>query len=280
MNISELQAEIERLYDSSQKGDQEKARLIFEEFISLLDQGEIRAAELVGDRWVVHPWVKKGILLGFRIGQIRDYSLRPYWRFFDKDTYPLKEFDGRADLIRIVPGGSSVRRGAFLGPHVVIMPPSYINVGAYVGEATMVDSHVLIGSCAQIGQRVHLSAGTQIGGVLEPAGALPVIIEDDVFVGGHCGLFEGVIVRRRAVLSAGVILTGSTPVYDLVRETVYRRSETEPLIIPEGAVVVPGARPAEGEFARARQLLIAAPLIVKYRDERTDARTALEMSLR
>lgn len=280
MNISELQAEIERLYDSSQKGDQEKARLIFEEFISLLDQGEIRAAELVGDRWVVHPWVKKGILLGFRIGQIRDYSLRPYWRFFDKDTYPLKEFDGRADLIRIVPGGSSVRRGVFLGPHVVIMPPSYINVGAYVGEATMVDSHVLIGSCAQIGKRVHLSAGTQIGGVLEPAGALPVIVEDDVFVGGNCGLFEGVIVRRRAVLSAGVILTGSTPVYDLVRETVYRRSETEPLIIPEGAVVVPGARPAEGEFARARQLLIAAPLIVKYRDERTDARTALEMSLR
>ncbi|HXF03805.1 MAG TPA: 2,3,4,5-tetrahydropyridine-2,6-dicarboxylate N-succinyltransferase [Blastocatellia bacterium] len=280
MNINELQAEIERLYDSSPKGDAEKARPIFEEFISLLDRGDIRAAEPVGDRWVVHPWVKKGILLGFRIGQIRDYSLRPYWRFFDKDTYPLKEFDGRDDLIRIVPGGSSVRRGAFLGPHVVVMPPSYINVGAYVGEATMVDSHVLVGSCAQIGKRVHLSAGTQIGGVLEPAGALPVIIEDDVFVGGNCGLFEGVIVRRRAVLSAGVILTGSTPVYDLVRETVYRRTETEPLIIPEGAVVVPGARPAEGEFARTRQLLIAAAVIVKYRDERTDARTALEMSLR
>lgn len=280
MTISELQAEIEWLYEFSDRDEPEKTRLIFEEFISLLDKGEIRAAEFVGDRWIVHPWVKKGILLGFRIGQIRDYSLRPYWRFFDKDTYPLKEFDGRADLIRVVPGGSSVRRGAFLGPHVVIMPPSYINVGAYVGEATMVDSHVLVGSCAQIGRRVHLSAGTQIGGVLEPAGALPVIVEDEVFVGGHCGLFEGVMVRRRAVLSAGVILTGSTPVYDLVRETVYRGSETEPLIIPEGAVVVPGARPVEGEFARTRQLLMAAPLIVKYRDERTDARTALEMSLR
>ncbi len=212
--------------------------------------------------------------------QNRDYSQRPYWRFFDKDTYPLKEIDGLTDTVRVVPGGSSVRRGVYLGPRVVIMPPSYINVGAYVGEGTMVDSHVLVGSCAQIGRRVHLSAGTQIGGVLEPAGALPVIVEDDVFISGQCGLFEGVLIKRRAVLSAGVILTGSTPVYDLVRETIYRRSETDPLIIPEGAVVIPGARPAEGYFARSHQLMMAAPLIVKYRDDQTDARTTLEMTLR
>lgn len=280
MTVSELKKEIERLYESSAEGEQERAREVFEEFIHLLDRGKIRAAEPTGHRWIVHPWVKKGILLGFRLGKIQEYSLSSSWRFFDKDTYPLKEIDGRADHIRVVPGGSAIRRGAYLGPQVVVMPPSYINVGAYVGEATMVDSHVLVGSCAQIGKRVHLSAGTQIGGVLEPAGALPVIIEDDVFVGGNCGIFEGVIVQRRAVLSAGVILTGSTPVYDLVRETVYRRSEDQPLIIPEGAVIVPGARPAGGEFAQAHQLLMAAPLIVKYRDEQTDARTALERSLR
>jgi 2,3,4,5-tetrahydropyridine-2-carboxylate N-succinyltransferase len=283
MRLGDLIARIEQLYDATSiEGDElrERARAVFEEFICLLDQGKVRAAEPEGDRWVVHSWVKKGILLGFRIGQMRDYSLRPHWRFFDKDTYPLKEIDGLADSVRIVPGGSSVRRGVYLGPQVVIMPPSYINVGAYVGEGTMVDSHVLVGSCAQIGRRVHLSAGTQIGGVLEPAGALPVIVEDDVFIGGQCGLFEGVLIKRRAVLSAGVILTGSTPVYDLVRETVYRRNETDPLIIPEGAVVIPGARPAEGYFARSHQLMMAAPLIVKYRDDRTDARTALEMSLR
>lgn len=280
MNIEELRILIEGLFDSSVKDSRTSSRNVFDEFKHLLNDGSIRAAEYIEGRWVVHTWVKKGILLGFRLGDITDYSINEQFRFFDKDTYPLRVIDGARDKVRVVPGGTSVRDGVYLAPNVVIMPPAYVNVGAYVAEGTMIDSHVLVGSCAQIGRRVHLSAGTQIGGVLEPAGALPVIIEDDVFIGGNCGVYEGAIVKRRAVISAGVILTGSTPVYDLVREAVYRRTDAEPLVIPEGAVVVPGARPVQSDFGRAHQLMVAAPMIVKYRDERTDARTALESLLR
>ncbi|GBC81388.1 2,3,4,5-tetrahydropyridine-2,6-dicarboxylate N-succinyltransferase [bacterium HR10] len=280
MEHTRLRAEIERLFDAPVEEARQKGRPIFEEFKRQLNEGRIRAAEPVGGQWIVNPWVKKGILLGFRIGALADYSINAQFRFFDKDTYPLKALEGTRLGIRIVPGGTTIRDGAYLAPGVVVMPPSYINVGAYVDEGTMVDSHVLVGSCAQIGKRVHLSAGAQIGGVLEPPGAWPVIIEDEVLVGSQCGIFEGTIVKRRAVLGAGVILTSSTPVYDLVHERIYRGTREEPLVIPEGAVVVPGARPAPGEFARAHGLSILTPLIVKYRDERTDGRTALEEILR
>jgi 2,3,4,5-tetrahydropyridine-2-carboxylate N-succinyltransferase len=223
--------------------------------------------------------VKKGILLGFRLGELTDLSINDEFRFFDKSTYPLKKLT-TADQVRLVPGGSAIRDGAFVAKGVVLMPPAYINVGAYVDEGTMIDSHALVGSCAQIGKRVHLSAGSQIGGVLEPIGAYPVIIEDEVFIGGNCGIFEGSIVKRRAVIAAGVILTGSTPVYDLVREKIYRRSADQPLVIPEGAVVVPGTRRLDKPFAREHNLALYAPVIVKYRDPNTDAATALETSLR
>jgi 2,3,4,5-tetrahydropyridine-2-carboxylate N-succinyltransferase len=280
MERSQLKVEIERLFEAPIEEARERGRPVFEEFKRQLNEGRIRAAEPVGERWVVNAWVKKGILLGFRIGVLTEYSIAEQFRFSDKDTYPLKALEGVRRGIRVVPGGTAIRDGAYVAPGVVIMPPSYINVGAYVDEGTMVDSHVLIGSCAQIGKRVHVSAGAQIGGVLEPPGAWPVIIEDDVLVGSQCGVFEGTIIKRRAVLGAGVILTGSTPVYDLVRECVYRGTSEAPLVIPEGAVVVPGARPAPGAFARAQGLSIATPVIVKYRDERTDARTALEETLR
>src|SRR5213595_3401762 len=207
-------------------------RALFAEFRAALTRGEIRAAERRPDgAWCVNAWVKQGILLGFRMGALVDMSPHPSLRFFDKDTYPVRPTT-LADRVRIVPGGSSIRDGAYLAPGVVCMPPMYVNVGAYVGEATMIDSHVLVGSCAQIGKRVHLSAAAQIGGVLEPVGALPVIVEDDVLVGGNCGIYEGTIVRRRAVLAAGTILTGSTAVYDVVREQTYRRDADRPLEIP------------------------------------------------
>jgi len=280
MELSRLRAEIERLFEAPIEEVRERGRPIFEEFKQQLNEGRIRAAEPVGERWIVNAWVKKGILLGFRIGALTDYSINEQFRFSDKDTYPLKALDGVRQGIRVVPGGTAIRDGAYIAPGVVIMPPSYINVGAYVDEGTMVDSHVLIGSCAQIGKRVHVSAGAQIGGVLEPPGAWPVIIEDEVLVGGQCGVFEGTIVGRRAVLGAGVILTRSTPVYDLVRGCIYRGGHEAPLVIPEGAVVVPGARPAPGEFALAHGLALMTPVIVKYRDERTDWRTALEEILR
>jgi 2,3,4,5-tetrahydropyridine-2-carboxylate N-succinyltransferase len=253
---------------------------LFESFISKLDAGEIRAAERKEGRWQVNHWVKQGILLGFRLGDNVDFSIDENFQFRDKHSYPLKNIRGLSHNVRLVPGGSSVRRGAYLGKNVTLMPPTYVNVGAYVDDETMIDSHALVGSCAQIGKRVHLSAGSQIGGVLEPVGALPVIIEDDVLIGGNCGIYEGTIVESRAVIGAGTIITGSTPVYDLVYDQVLKKSPDHPLIIPGHAVVVPGSRPAKGNFATKHHLQIACPIIVKYRDDTTDATTALEELLR
>ena len=249
-----------------------------------LESGAVRAAEPGPDgTWRAIPWVKRGILLAFRFGRIVDMSPRqddgPGFRFYDKDTVPPRAISLDAG-IRLVPGGSAVRRGAYLAAGVVCMPPMYINVGAWIGTGTMVDSHALVGSCAQIGARVHLSAAAQIGGVLEPVNAAPVVIEDDVLVGGNCGVYEGTVVRSRAVLAAGVVLTRGTPVYDLVRETVYRATPDAALEIPAGAVVVPGARRVRGAWAESEGLTLQTPVIVKYRDERTDLATALEQWLR
>ena len=266
--------------------DTNAARKAVDELLGLLESGAVRAAErdAVGD-WHAVTWVKRGILLGFRAGRIVDMSLSSsvvgaaHFSFFDKDTYPARVFD-LGDGVRIVPGGTSIRRGAFVARGAVCMPPSYVNVGAYVGPGSMIDSHALVGSCAQVGARVHISAAAQLGGVLEPVNASPVVIEDDVVVGGNCGVYEGTVVRNRAVLGSGVILTRGTPVYDLVHETIHRASADRPLVIPAGAVVVPGSRPASTGWAREMNLAIATPLIVKYRDDRTDAATALEDSLR
>ena len=275
-----LQRDIERLYDQEPSAiDRPAALKSFAEFKFFLNRGELRAAECTNHEWKVNQWVKKGIILGFRLGVLEDVSIDRRFRFFDRSTFPLKELSVN-DGVRVVPGGSSIRDGAYVARGVVCMPPMYINVGAYVDEGTMVDSHALVGSCAQVGKRVHLSAASQIGGVLEPIGAMPVIVEDDVMVGGNCGIYEGTIVRKRAVIGAGTILTGGTPVYDAVKNVVYRKKGDLPLIIPENAVVVPGSRPMSGEWARVQGLTIATPVIVKYRDEKTDAATALEESLR
>jgi 2,3,4,5-tetrahydropyridine-2-carboxylate N-succinyltransferase len=265
----------------------DEGRAAVEELLGLLERGEIRSAQKdENGEWRAVPWVKRGILLGFRIGQLVDMSpVSPpdsqaaAFSFFDKDTFPLRELS-LADSVRVVPGGSSIRRGSYIAPGVVCMPPMYINVGAYIGAGTMVDSHALVGSCAQIGERVHLSAAAQIGGVLEPVNAAPVVIESDVIVGGSCGVYEGTVVRSQAVLGAGVVLTRGTPVYDLVRETIYRGSAEKPLEIPSGAVVVPGARQIEGGWGGKKQLSLQTPVIVKYRDEKTDHATALERWLR
>lgn len=248
-------------------------------FVRALSAGRIRAAEPTPEgSWRVHAWVKQGILLCFRLGRLRLYRLGA-WRFTDVETLGLRWFTPD-DRVRLVPGGSTVRTGAYLAPGVICMPPMYINIGAYVDEGTMVDSHVLVGSCAQIGRRVHLSAGAQIGGVLEPPTARPVIVEDDVFIGANCGLFEGVLVGRRAVLAAGVQLTATTPIYDLVHERILRGTPEAPVEIPEAAVVIPGFRLLDSVFARAHGLGVATPIIVKYRDTQTEARAALEASLR
>jgi 2,3,4,5-tetrahydropyridine-2-carboxylate N-succinyltransferase len=253
---------------------------IFYNFKKLLNSGEIRAAEKIGDHWKVHEWVKKGILIGFRIGNLSDMSIDGRFRYYDKDTFPLKNIAAK-DNVRVVPGGTSIRDGCYVSPQTVIMPPAYINVGAYVDAGTLIDSHALVGSCAQLGKNIHLSAAAQIGGVLEPVGAMPVIIEDDVMIGGNCGIYEGTIVKRRAVIGAGVILTGSTPVYDLVNIAVYRKTKQEPLIIPDGAVVVPGSRAITSNiFAHENNISLYTPIIIKYRDEKTDAATALEDALR
>jgi 2,3,4,5-tetrahydropyridine-2-carboxylate N-succinyltransferase len=254
---------------------------LFAEFKDALNRGEARAAERGADgAWRVNAWVKRGILAGFRMGALAEMSPPDRsLQFFDKDTYPIHRFTHQ-DGVRIVPGGSSVRDGAHLAAGVVCMPPMYVNVGAYVGEGTMIDSHALVGSCAQVGRRVHLSAAAQVGGVLEPVGAAPVCIEDDVLVGGGCGIYEGTVVRERAVLAAGTILTGSTPVYDLVREQIYRRTQDAPLEIPAGAVVVPGSRAVTSERGREWGLSLYAPVIVKYRDEKTDRAVQLEDYLR
>jgi 2,3,4,5-tetrahydropyridine-2-carboxylate N-succinyltransferase len=250
-------------------------------FLSALETGAIRAASCEDGTWAVNPAVKEGILVGFRIGRIVSMSDEGPLAFGDKDTYPIQRPDFIKRGTRIVPGGSSVRRGAYLGKSVTCMPPMYVNVGAYVDDGTMVDSHALVGSCAQIGKNVHLSAAAQIGGVLEPIGMRPVIVEDNVLVGGGTGIYEGTLVRERAVIGAGVTLTRSTPVYDLVRETVYRATPEEPLEIPAGAVVVPGSRPiTSNAFAKANGLHVYAPMIIKYRDEKTEASAALEVDLR
>jgi len=275
-----LRERVEALASQKREHYGQPEHALFAEFRAALTRGEIRAAERARDgAWCVNAWVKQGILLGFRMGALADMSAHPTLRFFDKDTYPVRPTT-LADGVRIVPGGSSIRDGAYVAPGVVCMPPMYVNVGAYVDEGTMIDSHALVGSCAQIGKRVHLSAAAQIGGVLEPIGALPVIIEDETLVGGGCGVYEGAIVRERTVLAPGTILTGSTPVYDLVRDEVYRRNGDRPLEIPAGAVVVPGTRGAPGAAAARWGISLYAPVIVKYRDEKTDQRIELEEWLR
>jgi 2,3,4,5-tetrahydropyridine-2-carboxylate N-succinyltransferase len=276
--MQSLKTSIERLAALGEVEHNPEARPAFLEFRDALTQGEIRAAEKVGGHWVVNPWVKHGILLGFRLGELVEMGGAGL-SFVDKDTFPARQFSV-TDRVRLVPGGSSVRVGAYVAPSVICMPPMFINVGAYVDEGTMVDSHALVGSCAQVGKRVHLSAAAQIGGVLEPVNAAPVIIEDDVLVGGNCGVYEGTLVRARAVLGAGTILTRSTPLYDLVRGEVYRATAEAPLEVPEGAVVVPGSR-AVGKGAAAEiGISLYTPVIVKYRDEKTDRGIELEDWLR
>jgi 2,3,4,5-tetrahydropyridine-2-carboxylate N-succinyltransferase len=281
--MAELQQQIEDFFDQGDKADAMAARAAFVRLRDALSEGSIRAAEPDADAptgWRVNAWVKKGILLGFRFGRLADVSMdHGKWPFFDKDTMPIKTL-GIDQQVRLVPGGSAVREGAFVGRGVICMPPMYINIGAYIGECTLIDSHALVGSCAQVGARVHVSAGVQIGGVLEPPNARPVIVEDEAFLGGQCGLYEGVLVRARAVIAAGVVLTGSTRVFDLVHARELARRPGEPLEIPANAVVVPGTRPAAGDFAREHGLGLACALIVKYRDERTDRATALEDALR
>ena len=274
--MSSLKSSIERLSSLGEIERNPEARRAFLEFRDALTQGKIRAAEKKEGRWAVNTWVKQGILLGFRLGELTamgDGGLS----FVDKDTFPARTF-AVTDRVRIVPGGSSVRLGSFVAPSVICMPPMFINVGAYVDEGTMVDSHALVGSCAQIGKRVHLSAAAQIGGVLEPVNAAPVIIEDDVLVGGNCGVYEGTLVHARAVLGAGTILTRSTPLYDLVRGEVYRAAGDKPLEVPENAVVVPGSRAVKK--GPDWNLSLYTPVIVKYRDEKTDRGIELEEWLR
>lgn len=267
-----------------------EARRVVRDLLAALGRGEVRAAVPTGDGWEAVPWVKQGILLAFKVGETREFAPHPRgenpdfqgstFRYADRDTLPLRPTDGPGEGVRIVPGGSSVRAGAYLGRGVVIMPPAYVNVGAYVGDGAMIDSHALVGSCAQVGARVHLSAAAQLGGVLEPIGMRPVIIEDDCMIGANTGIFEGTLVGHGAVLAPGVQLTASTTVYDLVRDTTYRAEPGKPLTIPPGAVVVPGSRPGTGETARKHGIQLYVPVIVKYRDERTNAATALEEALR
>ena len=275
--MSTLKASIQKLAAQSEAERDPSARAIFLEFRDHLTQGKIRAAEKVNGNWKVNAWVKQGILLGFRLGALVDMTAG--LSFVDKDTFPAREFTV-ADRVRVVPGGSSARVGAYIAPSVICMPPMFINVGGYVDEGTMIDSHALVGSCAQIGKRVHLSAAAQVGGVLEPVNAAPVIIEDDVLVGGNCGIFEGTLVRARAVLGAGTILTRSTPLYDLVKGEVYRSTADAPLVVPENAVVVPGSRAVKKGKPADWNLSLYTPVIVKYRDEKTDKGIELEDWLR
>jgi 2,3,4,5-tetrahydropyridine-2-carboxylate N-succinyltransferase len=283
VTVTELPEAIDRLAAAGLEAPRNEARHAFAALRTALSDGVVRAAEpdaTSPSGWKANAWVKRGILLGFRFGETIDMSINHgRWPFFDKDTLPLKAI-GPADGVRVVPGGSSVRDGAYLGRAVICMPPMFINIGAYVGDETLIDSHALVGSCAQIGRRVHLSAGAQIGGVIEPVGALPVIIEDDVLVGGNCGVYEGAILKRRVVLAAGTILTGSTPLYDLPNDRIIEAAPGGPLVVPEGAVVVPGSRPVTSGRGREWGISVATPVIVKYRDERTSARTALETWIR
>ncbi len=276
-----LQNRIEELFSHPPAEYGDEYFQAFDQFKAALNEGEARAAEPDPGSptgWKVNPWVKKGILLGFRIGRVVEMPPADL-QFRDKHTYPIRKLAGDRN-VRVVPGGSSIRDGCYIGRNVTCMPPMYVNAGAYVDDGTMIDSHALVGSCAQIGKRCHLSAAAQIGGVLEPVGALPVIIEDDVLVGGNCGVYEGTIVGKEAVLAPGTILTGSTPVYDLVRDAVYRRAEDRPLMIPPGAVVVPGSRAVSKGRGKEWGLSLYTPVIIKYRDEKTDQAVRLEDLLR
>jgi 2,3,4,5-tetrahydropyridine-2,6-dicarboxylate N-succinyltransferase len=276
-------SQIERLFDEAPAQYTEEHFLLFREFKVALNRGEVRAAEpdpAVKTGWRVNSWVKKGILLGFRMGAIVDMSIDAARQpFIDKSTYPVRAITV-SDGVRIVPGGSSIRDASYIGRGVICMPPMFVNVGAYVAESTMIDSHALVGSCAQIGRNCHISAGSQIGGVLEPVGALPVIIEDEVLVGGNSGVYEGTVVKRRAVLGTGTILNRSIPVYDLVKDAVYTASEGEPLVIPEEAIVVPGSRAVSHPLGKKHGLSLQAAVIVKYRDSKTEGRVQLEDLLR
>ena len=278
-----LSTTITDLFGQGTSAPRDAARAAFLQLREELSNGTVRAAEPdagSASGWRVNVWVKQGILLGFRFGDNIDMGVaKGRWPFFDKDTMPLKAIDASSG-VRIVPGGSSVRAGAYLGQGVICMPPMYINIGAWVGDGTLVDSHALVGSCAQIGKKVHLSAAAQIGGVIEPVGAMPVIIEDEVLVGGNCGVYEGAVIKRRAVLASGTVITRSTPVYDLPNERIIRPEPGQPLVIPEGAVVVPGARAVTVGAGKEWGLSLATPVIVKYRDEKTDARTELERWIR
>jgi 2,3,4,5-tetrahydropyridine-2-carboxylate N-succinyltransferase len=278
-----LQAEIEHLFDNKPAVYEDQHFRLFAEFKTALNEGRVRAAEpdtSTRTGWRVNTWVKKGILLGFRMGGVIDMSIDPERQpFFDKSTFPVKHFTAQSG-VRIVPGGSSIRDGCYIGRGVTCMPPMYINAGAYVDDGTMVDSHALVGSCAQVGKNCHISAASQIGGVLEPVGAMPVVVEDDVLVGGNCGIYEGTVVKRRAVLGTGTILNRSTPVYDLVRQTVHRAEGDDPLIIPEEAVIVAGARAITSGPGKDWGISVYTPVIVKYRDAKTDAKIQLEDLLR
>jgi 2,3,4,5-tetrahydropyridine-2-carboxylate N-succinyltransferase len=278
-----LPSQIEQLFDEPPAKYTEEHFRLFGEFKDALNRGEVRAAEpdpAAKTGWRANAWVKKGILLGFRMGTIVDMSVDPRRQpFIDKSTYPLRALTP-ADGVRIVPGGSSIRDASYIGRGVVCMPPMFVNVGAYVGEGTMIDSHALVGSCAQIGRNCHISAAAQIGGVLEPVGALPVIVEDDVLIGGNSGVYEGTVVKRRAVLGTGTILNRSIPVYDLVKSAVYSATENESLVIPEEAIVVPGSRAVAHAFGKLHGLSLQAAVIVKYRDSKTDTRVQLEDLLR
>jgi 2,3,4,5-tetrahydropyridine-2-carboxylate N-succinyltransferase len=276
-----VKSAIEHLSTRQTITNTDDARRTFLGFRAALTRGEIRAAEKIDGHWVVNAWVKQGILLGFRLGELQEMSDGDVLSFVDKDTFPARRLT-LADRIRLVPGGSSIREGAYVAPSVICMPPMFINVGAYVDEGSMIDSHALVGSCAQIGKRVHLSAAAQIGGVLEPVNAAPVIIEDDVLVGGNCGVYEGALVRARAVLGAGTILTRSTPLYDLVRGEVYRATPEQSLEVPENAVVVPGSRAVTKGKGKSGEwnLSLYTPVIVKYRDEKTERGIGLEEWLR
>jgi 2,3,4,5-tetrahydropyridine-2-carboxylate N-succinyltransferase len=281
--IEALRSRIEQLFAAGESAPRDEARAAFAELRAALSRGEARAAEpdaASPTGWRVNVWVKQGILLGFRFGDTVDVSAdHGRWPFYDKDTMTLKK-PGVSAGVRIVPGGSTIRDGAFVASSVVCMPPMYINIGAYVDEGALVDSHALVGSCAQIGRRVHLSAGAQIGGVIEPIGALPVIIEDDVLVGGNTGIYEGAVVKERAVIGAGVVLTRSTPLYDLPNGVIIRAAEDQPLVVPAGAVVVPSARAVTVGPGKAWGLSLSTPVVVKYRDDRTDTRTELETWIR
>lgn len=273
-----LQDRVESIFSQGAEAPRDEARALVKELRDALSAGAIRAAEPDASSatgWRVNAWVKRGILLAFRFGNTVDQTPEGRGLYFDKDTLPLKPLSASSG-VRIVPGGSSVRDGVFLGRGVICMPPMFVNIGAWVDDESLIDSHALVGSCAQVGRRVHVSAAAQIGGVLEPVGALPVIVEDDVMIGGNCGVYEGTVIKRRAVLAAGTVLTGSTPVYDVANGAIIRAQPGEPLVIREGAVVVPGSRPIGSGAGKDWGLSVATPIIVKYRDERTDARTALE----